>query len=208
MADDIENGIDEELERLEESCSELRKRCLDSSASRVAQESAQLARRHERLIPYMLAKFHITNNAQGMLQPERGREAAVELIALVESEERARLIQPDFPEAEYTDTVAWMSACSYDNLAEHTAQLQGYNSEGMQSCINAGIQVCQRTGKLGCINCFRGYATSVFMQADDLDMALHYARVVRQLPPDSPGSERRWVGGQNEAKLLLLLGQI
>lgn len=208
MSDTEDTGIDQELERLEKSCSELRQRCLDGSASRVALESAQLARRHERLIPYMTAQFHITNNAQGMLDPERGREAAIELIALVESEDRARQIQSDFPEGEYAATVAWMSACAYDNLAEHTAQLQGYNSEGMQSCISAGIQVCQRTGKLGCINCFRGYATSVFKQADDLDMALHYSRVVRQLAPGSPGSERRWVGAQDEAGLLLMQGNM
>jgi hypothetical protein len=45
----------------------------------------------------------------------------------------------------------------------------------MHGCISDGIQVCQRTGKLECVNCFREYAAEVYLAADDLPMALHQA---------------------------------
>ncbi len=167
-----------------------------------------LAKDNHRLIPYLNAQFRLMNNAQGQLDAERGKEAALEAISYLESEERARVFQADFPEEEYRHTVAWMSACGYDNLAKHIASMQGYNSEGMHQCITDGIGVCRRTGKLRCLTCFREYATDVYLASDDVPMALHFARIVRSIPEDAPSSERRWVGAKDETWILTLQGYL
>jgi tetratricopeptide (TPR) repeat protein len=206
--DAFDDDVDQHVARLMEANEEAIERCQFATALRINQELGQLAKRSQRLIPYLHSRFTIANNARSMLDPERGREAAIELIALLESEERARQFQPDFPEDEYAHTVGWMSSCAYDNLAENTALILGYNSDGMQACINEGIQVCRRTGKLRCIACFHEYATDVYSSADDLDMALHSARMVSGLSPDAPGAERRWVGLYQEARLQLMRGDI
>src|SRR5262249_7849044 len=100
-------------------------------------------------------------------------------------------------------------ACAYDNLADGTGVLEGYNSEGMHGCITDGIQVCRRTGKLRCISCFREYAMDVYTAADDLAMALHHARSISsQQGGWSNRGDRRWLGHKHEAWLLLLAGQV
>jgi tetratricopeptide (TPR) repeat protein len=208
LPEDQAPDIDQQLDRLFEKLEEFDDRCLFRSARQVATEISRLARSEQRLLPYLRSQFRLMNLAQSTFEPELGRDVALELIALLESEERARQFQPNFPEAGYFETVAWMSACAYDNLAKHTATIQGYNSEGMHSCIGEGIQVCRRTGKLRCITCFREYATDVYQSADDIDMALHYARLVASLPKDAPGSERRWVGAKDETRLLTLSAQL
>ncbi|HVV99642.1 MAG TPA: hypothetical protein VHB77_04855, partial [Planctomycetaceae bacterium] len=206
--DAFDDDVDQHIARLQEANDQAIQSCQFASALRINQELGQLARRNQRLIPFLHSRFTIANNARSMLEPERGREAAIELIALLESEERARQFQPDFPEDEYAYTVGWMSSCAYDNLAENTAQILGYNSDGMQACINEGIQVCRRTGKLRCIACFHEYAADVYSAADDLDMALHSVRMVSSLPPDAPGAERRWTGLYEEARIQMLRGDL
>lgn len=203
-----DDDVDERIGELFETHKELDERCFQRSSTRVAGEICRLARSHQQLIPYLNARFLVMNAARAMLDPESGRDAALELIALLQSEERARRLQPDFPEDEYEATVAWMSACAYDNLAECTAMMHGYNSEGMHSCIGDGIQVCRRTGKTQCITCFREYAALVHESADDLDMALHFARLLSTLPVDDPSRDRRTVGSRNEARFLLLTSQL
>jgi tetratricopeptide (TPR) repeat protein len=198
--------IGDHLDDLFDKYDDLGQRCLNTSANRVAREAARRAREHRLLVPYLHAQFRLMNNAQGQLDAESGKESALEAIALLESEERARTFQADFPEDAYFETVAWMSACSYDNLAKHIASMQGYNSEGMHQCITDGMDVCRRTGKLRCITCFREYACDVYLSSDDVPMALHFARLVKALPEDAPNSERRWVGCKDETHVLKLLG--
>jgi tetratricopeptide (TPR) repeat protein len=200
--------IDQQLRELFDTAAQLRQRCHLRSADRLMREAGHRARSHQRLIAYLDARFHVMNDAQDLLDPVTGREAAVETIALLESEDRARLLQPDFPQERYEETVAWMSACAYDNLAKHTALIQGYNSEGVHACIGEGIEVCRRTGKLRCITCFREYATDVYTASDDLEMALHFARLVSGLPAEAAAAERRWVGAKDEATVLLLAGRL
>lgn len=199
---------EDELELLEQKHNAFSDACQMRSAMRVAQEIARIARQEQLVVPYLNARFKMMNKARSLLDPELGCEIAVELVALLESEDRARLIQPDLPREDYAQTVAWMSSCAYDNLAVHTANRQGFNSPGMQACINSGLEICRRTGKLQCIACFREYATEVYRAGDDLDMALHSARLVSGQPADAPGSYRRWSGADDEAELLLMKGQL
>ncbi len=208
MSDHDSESVDQRLAELEQAFDEFDERCLFRSSFRTANEIYRTAKSGGRIIPYLNAGFKIMNGAQSLLEPEKGRDAAIEVIALLESEDLARRVQPDFPEEEYAQTVAWMSACGYDNLAKHTAMMHGYNSEGMHSCIADGIQVCRRTGKLRCITCFREYAFDVYLAADDLDMATHFARLTAGMPEDAPGSERRWVAAKNLCRAYAILGRV
>lgn len=173
----------------------------------VCRELRRLAKSEGRLLPYLDACFHLMNHAGGRLEPEVGAEVAIELIALLENEDHARKIQPDLPEGPYSHAQAWMTACAYDNLALATGRMRGFNSEGLHACINEGIQVCRRTGKLQCITCFREYATHVYIAADDLDLARHFARM-GELHQDPGPHDRRWVGVRDQALLDLYQGDL
>lgn len=204
---ELESDVDEHLATLEQKSSELTQACLFRSAQRVANEIQRTSRAERRLIPYLHATFTVMNQAADLLNPEAGRDAAIEIISLLESEDRARSLQPDLDEGEYSGTVNWLSSCAYDNLAKATASMNGYNSDGVHACIADGIQVCRRTGKLQCIACFREYATDVYRAADDLDMAIHFARV--GIAHEKPGPhDRRWVGAKDLTRLLLLSGRL
>lgn len=204
--DDLED-IDDRLQTLSARSDELRQQCHERSSRRVAQELRRLARSEQRLIPYLLGTFTAMVHGTDLFEPESTRELAVELIALLESPDRARLIQPDLPESEYEYTTQWMTACAYDNLGQSTARMQGYNSDGIHQCISDGIYVCRRTGKLECITCFREYATEVYEAADDLDMALHFARLGAERQVVGP-HDRRWVGTQDQGRLYQLQGRL
>ncbi|MBW3598811.1 MAG: hypothetical protein KY475_16235 [Planctomycetes bacterium] len=208
MAEFETDDLDARLEELDEAFDDFDERCLFRSSVRTAGEIYRLAKSGGRVIPYLNAGFKLMNGAQSLLAPDKGRDAAIEVIGMLESEDLARRIQPDFPDDEYAMTVSWMSACGYDNLAKHTAMINGYNSEGMHGCIADGIQVCRRTGKLRCITCFREYAFDVYLAADDLDMAIHFARLTTSMPEDAPGSERRWVAAKNLGRAYLILGKL
>ena len=206
---DPEESLDQRFQDLFSRLSEFRERGLHRSSQRLAREVRQLAKSEGRIIEYLNGSFHLMNNAQSLLEPHFGIEVAIDSIALLESSEKARLIQPDLPEDRYQYTVGWMSACSYDNLAKHIAERDGYNSDGVHDCITDGIQVCRRTGKLDCVNCFREYATDVYKASDDLEMALHHARAVEQsVPRDQTNNDRRWVGAKDQIGIHLLQGQL
>jgi tetratricopeptide (TPR) repeat protein len=207
MSNDDSEDIEEKLQELNQQISDLSERCHYRTMLRVANEARRLARVEQQLMPYMTASFHVMNDSRNMLQPTTGRDVAIELITLLESEDRARQFQPNLPEEEYERTKWWLTACSYDNLAVNTAESNGYNSDGMHQCITDGIQVCRRTGKLQCISCFREYATDVHIAGDDLEMALHHARV--GINHKDPGPhDRRHVGAKDSVRILILNGQL
>lgn len=201
--------IDKRFETLRQKAGEFLDSCRFGSAYRLYGEIRRLAKSERQALHYILSLFHQMDLALDLQEPARTREMAIELIALLESEDRARQIQPDLPEPSYEHITGWMTACAYENLAEATGRMDGYNSEGMHACITDGIQVCRRTGKLACIRCFREYATEVYTAADDLPMALHHARSIATHPgPWSNRGNRRWLGSRNEAWLYLLAGQV
>ncbi len=207
MADAEFEDVEEKLQELNQEISRLSERCHYRTMLRVANEARRLGRVERHLMPYMTASFHVMNDSRNVLQPTIGREVAIELITLLESEDRARQFQPNLPEEDYERTKWWLTACAYDNLAVNTAESNGYNSDGMHQCITDGIQVCRRTGKLQCISCFREYATDVYIAADDLDMALHHARVgINNIDPGP--HDRRHVGARDSVRILMLQGHL
>ena len=117
------DDLDARLEELDAAFDDFDEKCLFRSSFRTAVEIYRLAKSGGRVIPYLNAGFKIMNGAQGLMEPEKGRDAAIEVIGMLESEDLARRIQPDLPEDEYAMTVSWMSACGYDNLAKHTAAI-------------------------------------------------------------------------------------
>jgi tetratricopeptide (TPR) repeat protein len=197
--------LEQRLDDLRARASALYEKCHTRSALALAREARLLAKREEKLIPYLYAGFDILNYSNHLLQPKLRIETALEIISLLESEDRARTIEPNLPEAEYEETKAWMTACGYDNLANGMGSNRGYNSDGMHACIADGMQVCRRTGKLECITCFREYAGIVYAATDDLEMALHFARLAEANKNNGP-HDRRWVGALDQVRLNLLLG--
>lgn len=196
------------LNDLERAKGEAIGRCQHRTASRLASELKRAARSARRLNHYVWALHTIMDHAPDLLDLEPGREAAVELIAVLESEDRARQIQPDIDPAEYEWLVSRVSSCAYDGLGRSTALARGYNSEGLHDTVAEGIQVCRRTGKLECITCFREYASDVFRASDDLEMALHHTRQVGASGNANERQDRRWVGASKEARLLITLGRL
>ena len=207
MSDDETEDIDELLSQLNEREEENQQKCYRRSAVRIAQEIRRRAKAEQRLMPYMHACFRVMVNSSSLFDAAAGRDASVELIRLLESPEQARRIEPELSEGEYENAIHWMSSCAYDNLADNTAELLGFNSEGMHQCINDGIQVCRRTGKMQCVSCFREYASHVYCAADDMDMAVHFARQAVDNP--NPASEgRRWASSHTMSRMLLRSGDL
>jgi tetratricopeptide (TPR) repeat protein len=203
-----EHDGDERINDLLHALDESYERCRMVASARIAAELQRWARAERRVTPYICSLFFQANLGWSTLDPERAREAAVELIAVLESEERARQIQADFAESEYEQAKFQYSTCAYDNLAKAIALSHGYNSEGLHQAIGEGLEICRRTGKTECIPCFREYAADVHRAADDLEMALHHARTVANVSADRPGAHRRWSGAYSEADLLLIAGQL
>lgn len=183
-----------ELSALLERAGNLTPDCQFSSSFRLYGEVRRRAKVQQRATEYIWGTFYQMDQAQYLLDFGLMRERAVELIALLENEEQVRQIQPDLPREAYESFVQSLSSCAYENLAEATGQLEGYNSEGMHACIADGLQICRRTGKLGCINCFREYASDVYLAADDAEIAAHQCRLVMEQEGDwSNRGDRRWL---------------
>ncbi len=207
MSDNETEDIDELLSELNQREEMNQQKCFRRSAVRIAQEIRRRAKAQQRLLPYMHACFRVMVNSSSLFDAAAGRDASIELIRLLESPDQARRIEPDLVESDYENAIHWMSSCAYDNLADNTAELLGYNSEGMHQCINDGIQVCRRTGKLQCVSCFREYAAHVYSAADDMDMAVHFARQAVDNP--NPASEgRRWASSHTLTRMLLRSGNL
>lgn len=208
MAVDEPQDVEQRLEQLLKSIGDLADLCQYRSSMRVARETQRLAKQERKVIPYLQAAVNLMNSCLEVFEPEAGLTVSLDTIALLESDDHARQFQPDLPEDHYQYVVSRLSTCAYDHLAMHTAEKEGYNSDGVHDCISDGLFVCRRTGKLECIACFREYATDVYQASDDVEMALHHARAVATSPPLNPDNNRQWAGQRSEAKLLLLSGQL
>ncbi len=203
-----EQEIDQQLRALQEKAGDLISQCRFSSSSRMYGELRRRGRAEHRAHAYVMGTFFQMDQAQYLLDFQTMRERAVELIALLEDEEQLRQIQTDFPRDQYEYLVYSMSSCAYENLAEATGQLEGYNSEGMHACIADGLQICRRTGKTGCVSCFREYACDVYLSADDPDIAGHQCRLVMEQEGGwSDRGDRRWLASSKLAWLEALHGR-
>ena len=208
MASSDESQIDQQLQDLQERAGDLIPKCQFAGSSRLYGELRRRGRVEHRAHAYVLGTFFQMDQAQYLFEFQTMRERAIELIAILENEEQVRQIQSDFSREQYDYLVYSMSSCAYENLAEATGQLEGYNSDGMHACITDGIQICRRTGKIGCISCFREYACDVYLAADDADIAAHQCRLVME--QDSAWSDRgdrRWLATSKLAWLAALHGR-
>ena len=203
-----ESDIDQQLQDLQQRAGDLISRCQFAGSSRLYGELRRRGRAEHRAQAYVTGTFFQMDQAQYLLDFQKMRERAVELIALLEDEEQVRQIQSDFPREQYDYLVYSMSSCAYENLAEATGQLEGYNSEGMHACIADGLQICRRTGKTGCVSCFREYACDVYLSADDADIAGHQCRLVMEQEGSwSDRGDRRWLATSKLAWLEALHGR-
>ena len=205
---DVEE-LDKQLEQMQEKADQLIDECHFHSSAQLSAETARLARSNGRLLPYIYGRFHQMWKAQYLLDFATEKECAIELIAVVEDEDRARAIQPDFSVPHFEQTQHWMTACLYENLADSTGMSNGYNSDGMHQCISDGLQVCRRTGKLQCIACFREYASDCYYSADDLLMARHQCEaLVAREGSWSDRGDRRYFAASKVARIHLLEGRV
>ncbi|WP_145201949.1 tetratricopeptide repeat protein [Thalassoglobus polymorphus] len=208
MSDELDQ-IEQQLEELDKKSEECFQKCQIRSAVRIAKEATRLAKTHGLAVHYMRGLFDQMRFGHGLLDPQATREASVELVLLLENEEQARRIQPNLDEGHYQWLCSWMSTCAYDNLAEATGMMSGFNSEGMHECINEGLQVCRQTGKMECVKCFREYAADVYFAADDLEMVRHQCESLLEYRKDgSDNKDRRWSGHHKLGKLLILEGRL
>lgn len=205
--DDHFSEIDEQLQALSKRSEQLFLECRYRSALRISRELVHTARMQGRVLQYMYGLFDVMRLGHSLLDPQMTREAAVELIVLLQDEEQARRIQPDLNDASYHWVCNWMSACAYDNLAEATGLMSGYNSPGMHECISEGIQVCRQTGKTECIKCFREYAADVYLAADDLAMVRHQCQSLLDYRDENEERDRRWSAHQHLGWINLLEGR-
>lgn len=199
--------LNEQFGELYEKYDALGNEQLIGSAMKGAMEAKRFAKSHRMLIPYLHACFSVTNFSQSLFEPEIGADHALEIIALVESEEKARKFQHDYDEDHYQYTVHWISACAYDNLAKHTAARNGYNSPVVHGAVDDGIHVCRRTGKLECVDCFREYAVEICYASGDYEMGEHYARLCATSQNTQNTSDRRYNGYEDLILLSILRGR-
>ncbi len=76
---DLDDATDT-LDQLEEAKNEAIGHCQHRTACRLASEIKRRARSERRLRPYALALHTLTNLATNLLDPEQGREAAIEFL--------------------------------------------------------------------------------------------------------------------------------
>lgn len=197
-----------ELKFLEEEIHKLSKAHRYESQWQVIQEALPRARSSQDFDATISFLFSKANSCNKTATPKRQREASVELITLLESEDAARSIQPDLSEEVYEINRHWYTSCAYDNLAVATASMEGYNSEGMYGAVSEGIEKCRETGKLQCITCFREYAVEVSMAADDLEMAMKQALHLAQREPEKAQHDRRSVSWKDISWIHTLEGRL
>jgi hypothetical protein len=203
-----DSQIDDQLEKLSDEAGTLIEQAKYRSSFRLFGELRQRAKRERRLYHYVLGTFHQMDQAQYLFEFQTMRERAIELIALLESEEQCRKIQPDMPLQLFEGLAYQFSSCAYENLAEATGQMEGYNSEGLQACISDGLQICRQTGKLSCVGCFREYSCDVYMAADDSEIAQHQCNLVLDdSTPLSSRGDRRWLARKKIAWMTFLEGR-
>ncbi|MEW4487993.1 hypothetical protein AB1L42_07905 [Thalassoglobus sp. JC818] len=208
MTDEIDDIV-KQIESQDEKSEEHFQNCQIRTAMRIAKETTRLAKTHQLAIHYMRGLFDQMRFGHGLLDPQATRDVSVELVLLLEDEEAARRIEPSLDQGHYNWVCSWMSSCAYDNLAEATGMMSGYNSPGMHECISEGIQICRQTGKMECVKCFREYASDVYLASEDFAMVRHQCQSLLDYRKDSnDNKDRRWSGHHKLAKVLLLEGRV
>lgn len=189
-----ENEIDRELEKISAAAGDFIYTCQARSCFDGFGELLKRAEREGRAFFVIHANFFQMTQASSLLDFHTTKERAIKLISLLQKPEECFKIQPDMPEDMFDYLVYDLSSCVYENLADAAGQMEGFNSKGLHDSINGGIQICRKTGKIGCIQCFREYAGDVYLAADDLDLAKHQCQSVVDHEGQWQGrGNRRWL---------------
>src|SRR6516164_4025859 len=96
-----DKDIDRRIDQMHDQAGEHLETCRFRSAYRLYGELKRIAKSEQRVVTYLNAVFHQMDLAQSLLDPRTTRDNAIALIPLLEDEERARQLQPDFPQAQY-----------------------------------------------------------------------------------------------------------
>lgn len=198
--------MDQELEALMERVTRLQEQNRYKSVLPLLREGLDRSRDARDFQWYTSFLFESMRRGHTALEPEVERDTAIEMISLLESEEAARRIQPDLDLEAYEGARYWYSSCAYDRLASSTMSMQGSNSEGMFGAIEAGVDVCHRTGKTRCIVCFRENGVDTSIAADDLELALNQALWLAHRDQKDVQHDRRVHGWRRVALVKLLEG--
>jgi tetratricopeptide (TPR) repeat protein len=207
MSDDDQqfDDVEARFQQLFDGISEARRNEKAKTGIRLCHEGKRIAKETNRLIPYLHCAFELMMYCESLGECKLGCDNAVETIAFLENEDRARQFDPQLNDEHYEYTRSWMTARVYKALAQMTGMMHGYNSPGLHNCIADGINVCRRTGDTDSILMFREFAVEVYRAADDIDLAIHFARESLQT---QGGDENRKVASADDvAKLLALQGR-
>ena len=168
----------EQFAELLDKCHDLRDRRLCRSGLKMAMEAKRFAKTHRLLAPYLRACWGLLDCALYCFESEIGIDQAMEIIALTESEEKAKKFQNDFGTDQDQYTAAWTCLSGYSYLAMLTATQNGYNSQLVHGALDDGIHVCRRRGMVRDLDHFWVFAVYTSLAAGDYEMGEHYARLV------------------------------
>ncbi|MDR1142339.1 MAG: hypothetical protein LBL62_11650 [Planctomycetaceae bacterium] len=183
-------------------------RQLFGTAFKGAMEAKRFAKSNRLLMPYLDICYDISSLALNLSEPEIGIDNALEIIALVESEEKARKFQNDYDRDDYQYTVHWLTSNAYYDLARNTAHRYGSNSPVVHGAVDDGIHICRRTDNLDNIVAFRDFATENCLASGDYEMGEHYARTRTEAKILSEGNEYlRYLGFRDLCILYIRQGK-
>ncbi len=200
------NDVDHMLTKLSERETEARSNLQDRTFVRINSEIRKLSRQERKLGNYLAA---LGGSLEVVLSftPQEAVDTAIHLISLLENESLAREIQPDVPLPEYEYWQSVLLPDAYHELATAMATVHGYNSKSMHQCIADGIEVSRRCGDEVARVRFREFAVEVYRSANDIDMALHFARSSLNLD-ENQDVGRRVASADDVASLLALQGNL
>lgn len=198
--------VDQQIQELTERCTDADTKLLSRTCMRLNTELRRLAQDERRLGTYLVATRRLSE-AGLHFTPQNSLDLTVRLIAMLEDETLARTIQPDISIDEFEFWQHRLTPSAYHNLASQMGQVHGYNSKSMHQCIADGLNVSRKFGDNHSIMHFREFAVEVYRAADDLDMALHFARGSLNLEEDL-NVGRRVASADDVASMLALQGRL
>ncbi|MFO0976337.1 MAG: hypothetical protein U0996_08045 [Planctomycetaceae bacterium] len=198
--------VDQLIQELTDRITDADVKLLSRTAMRLNSELRRLAQDEKRLGTYLVSMRRLSE-AGLHFTPQNSIDLTVRLIAMLEDENLARTIQPDISIDEFEFWQHRLTPSAYHNLASQMGQVHGYNSKSMHQCIADGLNVSRKFGDNHSIMHFREFAVEVYRAADDLDMALHFARGSLNLEEDL-NVGRRVASADDVASMLALQGRL
>ena len=178
------------------------------TALRLVKEMKRFAKAHRQLVPYIEAGFYQMNAGSRLFELEQEIENSMELIALLESEEKAKKFQHDYDQDHYDFKVYWILPCAYHNLASNMAYQKGYNSPIVHGTVDDGLQVCRKVGNQEAPIYFREFAVEACIAAGDYEMGEHYNQLCYSVVEKEIEFRRLWIELNDKVRLLICKGML